>query len=240
MSRRPRILIVKTGTAAPVITERHGDYDRWFMEALGEPERFAVVEVHKGDALPSLKGFDGAIITGSPLSVCDPAPWMEANGATLREWAERGEAVLGVCFGHQLLSHAFGAPVIKNPNGREIGTMEIELTPAGLADPLFEGLGDRLRFQATHTDIASAVPAGSILLASNANTAVQAAKFGRRARGVQFHPELTHDAVRTLIGSRIELMAKEGLDGHRYIERVEKTPAGVQVLRRFEERLVGG
>jgi GMP synthase (glutamine-hydrolysing) len=240
MGRRPRILIIKTGSATPIITEQHGDYDRWFVEALGTPERFTVAEVFKGDALPSLEGFDGAIVTGSPLSVCEPAPWMEATAALLREWAERGEALLGVCFGHQLLSHAFGTPVIKNPNGREIGTIEIELTDAGKADPLFEGLGPKLQFQATHTDIAGAQPAGTTLLAVNSNTAVQAARFGPRTRGVQFHPELPPAAMRTLIGSRLEIISREGLDGRVIAARVAETPLGAELLRRFEERIVGG
>jgi hypothetical protein len=46
--------------------------------------------------------------------------------------------------------------------------------------------------------------------------------------------------MKTLIGSRLELMAKEGLDGHAYIERVTPTPTGAELLRRFEERIVGG
>lgn len=240
MARRPRLLIVKTGTAAPAIIERHGDHDRWFVNAMGTPERFTIVSSFQGEALPDIRGYDGAIVTGSPLSVCEPAPWMEAVGGELRNWAERGEAVLGVCFGHQLLSHAFGTPVIRNPKGREIGTIEVELTDEGRSDPLFDGLVPALRVQATHTDIASTLPRGSTLLARNASTAVQAARFGKRARGVQFHPELAHDAMRTIIDSRRDIMAREGLDGRLIGERVVPTPVGPEILRRFEERLVGG
>jgi GMP synthase (glutamine-hydrolysing) len=236
---RPRILIVKAGTAAPEIVREHGDYDQWFIRAMGEPTRFSVVEAFLGKPLPDPAGFDGVIVTGSPLSVCDPSPWMQTAGAKLREWVEGGRAVLGVCFGHQLLSHAFGTPVIKNPNGREIGTIEVALTPEGASDLLFEGLGSSLVFQATHTDIPSEVPAGTRLLATNANTVAQALWFGRRARGVQFHPEMSPATMRSLLRSRREILAREGIDGEARERAVLATETGVELLRRFEERFAG-
>ncbi len=236
---RPRILIVKAGSTAEEVRALHGDYDRWFSDAMGAPERFTVVEAFRGEPLPSPAGFDGVIVTGSPLSVCDPAPWMETAGATLREWVAQDRAVLGVCFGHQLLAHALGTPVIKNPRGREIGTIAVELTAAGRADALFEGLGPTLRVQATHTDVASAVPTGTRLLAGNANTDVQALWFGKRARGVQFHPELSAGGIQALIRSRRAVLSSEGLSADEVERAVIPTPDGVSILKRFEERLIG-
>jgi len=241
----PRILIVKTGAASPEVSREHGDFEDWFREALGDHARFSVAFAYgrgpdEVPRLPRLADYDGVIVTGSPASVTAPTPWMESAGAQLREHAEAGGALLGVCFGHQLMCHAFGAPVILNPAGREIGTVRVRLTEAGRADPLFEGLPEELVVNCTHVDRASRLPAGTTLLAGNDNTAVQAVRLGARARGVQFHPEITAPGMRALIRSRAEPMRAEGMDADACAQRVEGCPTGFAILRHFESRLCGG
>lgn len=237
---RPRLLIVKPGTAGPALVGEHGDYENWFMEVLGDPARFTVAELHRGEKLPNPAGFDGVIVTGSPLSVVDPAPWMVDLGDALRDHAEAGGALLGVCFGHQLLSHAFGAPVILNPKGREIGTVDVALTAAGREDVLFEGLGPVLRVQETHGDIASRLPEAAILLAGNERSPIQALRFGRRARGVQFHPEMRPCHLRAILAEQGQALRQEGLDPAALESGLEESLSGRRILERFEERLVGG
>ena len=239
---RPKILIVKTGAAAELVAREHGDFEDWFMESLGDHGRFTLAQAYGDDpeavpALPDFGAFDGVIVTGSPSSVTAPTPWMEALAVRMRDHARAGGALLGVCFGHQLLCHAFGAPVIQNPAGREIGTVQVELTPEGRADPLFEGLPATLTVNCTHVDRASRLPDGATLLAGNANTAVQAVRVGPRARGVQFHPEITAPGMRALIRSRTEPMRAEGMDAAAYAARVEGAPMGLTVLQNFERHL---
>lgn len=238
---KPRLLIVKTGSTMPEVAREHGDFEAWFARALGAPERFAVARVVDGEPLPDLRAFDGVIVTGSPLSMCaPPEPWTERVGGELREAVERGQALLGVCFGHQMLAHAFGTPVVVNPRGREIGTIRVDLTAEGLADPLFEGLGSQLVVQATHSDAVSQVPDGAVLLASNELCPVQALRIGPRARTVQFHPEMTDALMRDYVRLRAGAMRAEGLDPEAYEQAVAPTPVGQVLLERFETRLVGG
>lgn len=236
--KRPSILIVKTGSASQPVVEEHGDYHRWFINAMGAPRRFSMVSVVEGESLPSLKGVDAILVTGSALSVCQPAPWMLQTGEQLKEAAEQGKAVLGICFGHQLLANAHGSPVILNRRGREIGSIRVTLSPDGLADPLFNGLGRELEVLATHTDVVSAVPKGATLLASNENTAVQALAYGPRIRSLQFHPEISPGCLTTLLDTRREEIRSEGLDPEAIEEQIRATPVGAQILRNFEERLI--
>lgn len=242
--RRPRLLIVKTGAALDDIVRAHGDFEGWFMDGLGDRSRFAVARAY-GDApaqvpaLPAFGGFDGVIVTGSPLSVTEPTPWMEALAARMGEHAAAGGALLGVCFGHQLLCHGRGARVVRNPNGREIGTIRVTLTAEGRADPLFEGLPSTLTVNATHVDHAGRLPDGATLLADNAHTPVQAVRLGPRARSVQFHPEITAPGMRALIRSRALPMREEGLDPDACEATVEGSPHGARVLHHFEQRLCG-
>ena len=59
--------------------------------------------------------------------VSEREPWSERAAEWLREVAQRGIPLLGICYGHQLLAHALGGRVGANPQGREIGTVEVGL-----------------------------------------------------------------------------------------------------------------
>jgi GMP synthase (glutamine-hydrolysing) len=208
----------------------HGDYPAWFQNALGE--KYPVVRAHEGEKLP--RGTpQGVIVTGSPLSVMEKAPWMLELGAELLRLGERGAQVLGVCFGHQLLAKAAGGDVVLNPRGREIGTVEVQLTEAGKRDPLFAWVrGGKFETQATHVDAVDPIPARATLLASNENCAAQAFRLSENVAGVQFHPELTPSAMRDLIRSRADKIRAEGGDPAQLAAAVHDTDSA-QLLRAF-------
>lgn len=236
------LLLLKAGEVALPLRLVAGDYDRWFFEAFGfSKKRFTVVHASMGQRVPALTDFDGVIISGSPLSVTALAPWMASLGRALVEAAARKVPILGVCFGHQLLGHAFGAKVVRNPAGREIGSVEVSLTAAGLKDPLFEGVPPRFCVQATHEDILGGLPRKAVALAGNANTALQAMAIGDTVRGVQFHPELSAAGARAVIEARRERLDAEGVAAgeapserpRRLLAGIQPSPFGARILENF-------
>lgn len=197
------ILIVKSGSTHPDIVRTDGDYDAWFRRSLPDgASRCTVVSAYLGESLPDPRAFGGVILTGSPASVRDEAPWM----AMLGRWAlaadERGVPVLGVCFGHQLLGEALGGRVERHPQGFERGSITVTLTDEGRADPLFAEVSQEPEFLAVHEDQLVELPPGATLLAGNAHSPVQAFRAGRQLRGVQFHPEFEADVIARLFAAR--------------------------------------
>src|SRR5919204_1662212 len=225
----PRLLIVQTGT-----TQLHGDYPRWFERTLGF--EMPVLRAHAGERLPpALERARprGIIVSGSPLSVTERAPWMLQLGDDLLRAGASGIPVLGVCFGHQLLARAAGGDVVENPRGREIGTVHVQLTEAGRKDPLFAWTREaEIDVQATHLDAVDPLPPDAIVLASNENTAAQAYRLSETVASVQFHPELWAEAMRDLILSRRDRLAAEGLDAAALAAQVHEVEAGA-ILRAF-------
>ncbi|ACG74832.1 glutamine amidotransferase class-I [Anaeromyxobacter sp. K] len=232
-----RILLVCTGAPPAAIAARWGAFDAWFERLIG-----GRAEVERADArapLPAVGGFDGAILTGSLDSVTAWAPWMQATAA----WAlaaARSRPVLGVCFGHQLLARALGARVERRPAGPEAGTVEVALTAAGRADPLFRGLPPRLAVQEAHEDHVASVPRGAIVLARSERTPIQAFAVGDAIRGVQFHPEVDAGRCRALAEwSRAALDGRAAGGCSAAIGSIRETPEAERVLEAWLSAFVG-
>jgi GMP synthase (glutamine-hydrolysing) len=224
MTAKKRILLLKPGvTSSRAVL---GDYEAWFGRGCGDVE-LARVELHAGETPPAVDGFDGVIMTGSPLSVTQPVEWMVRAADYLLASGERGKPVLGVCFGHQLLAWAGGARVARNPLGRELGTVRVWLTDEGQRSPLLEGFPDRFEVQATHEDIVVDPPPALTVLARNAVAAVQAFQLGPRSFGVQFHPEMDAASIQFCID------AKDTRPEDRAKAVARETPMGERLLRRF-------
>lgn len=223
---KKRVLLLKPGvTSSRAVL---GDYERWFARACGEVE-LRPVELHAGERPPPIASFDGVIMTGSPLSVTQPMEWMERAADFMVEAAELGRPVLGVCFGHQLLAWRHGARVVKNPAGRELGTVCVELTPEGRSSPLFADFPDRFEVQATHDDVVVGSASGLQVLARNETCGVQAFSLGARLFGVQFHPEMDATSIRYCLDS------PDTQPEHRARAVARETPWGQKLLRRFIE-----
>jgi len=229
-----RILLYKTGETAPELVRDIGDYERWFARVMGDGVE---LEIHLGFAEPrrhnmGLASYDGMVITGSPRSLVAPEPWMDEAAETVRCAAEAGVPVLGVCFGHQLVGYAFGGRVRRNPNGWEVGTVEVTLTDDGQRDPLFHGLSPRLCVNQSHQDEVAELGSAR-RLATGARTSNQAIAVGEHVRGVQFHPEMDGAVVRRLIEHRRAILGSDEETVDQMLERTGDTPDAEAVLRNF-------
>ncbi len=193
-------LIVQAGTTLPALRPRHGDFPEWFRRGLGVARgAVTILRVDTGARLPEPALFRGVVVTGSGAMVSDRLDWSEATAAWLRTAVDAGVPVLGVCYGHQLLAHALGGRVDDHPDGREVGTVEIETLPAAAEDPLFAKAPARFRAHATHSQSVLELPPGAVVLARSAHDPYQAVRFARTAWGVQFHPEFSAGIMRVYL-----------------------------------------
>ncbi len=240
--RAQRILLYKTGQTDPTLVADIGDYERWFARVLPDVE----MVVHEAFAQPDaeLAAVDAIVITGSPRSLVTPKiePWMDDAAALVRRAEERGQPVLGVCFGHQLIGYAFGGRVRVNPNGWEVGTVEVTLNADGAADPLFAGLPSALAANQSHQDEVELLGPRTRVLAHSALTTHQAIAVGDHVRGVQFHPEMDATVVRRIMRHREAALcsdlARRGEAVCTSVERARDTPQAEAVLQNFSREFV--
>jgi len=233
------ILILRTGEPPRPVRERYGSYDQAVINALGGKGTFSVVDARK-ESLPQ-PDYGGIIITGSAASAYDADPWIKQSGDFLRRAADRGIAIYGICFGHQLLAQAFGGRVEKCPRGWELGTASISLRRAALDDPLFTGLPQEFPAQQSHGDVVVALPAGATQLAGNVHWPIQAFRLGDRIWGTQFHPEFTLGIMAGLVDGLTTSLPAEvfpALSAHQPVREqihasLRDTPQARNCLRNF-------
>ena len=155
-----------------------------------------VVRLDRGEALPAFEPFDLLLIMGGEMNVYadDRHPWLIDETRVIRSAVDADKAVLGVCLGGQLLAKALDARVHVG-GASEVGLVPLTLTADGQADPLFADL-PALAAVEWHDDTFE-IPDGAVRLVSSTACANQAFRYGARAYGLQFHPEVSPAMLRS-------------------------------------------
>ncbi|MCC6552604.1 MAG: glutamine amidotransferase [Polyangiaceae bacterium] len=233
-----KIVIVRTGEPVPSMLERRGHFSDMIRGAVGDAWSggYDEIDARTGD-LRDPGDAAAFVITGSAANVPTREPWMLATEAWLREVAGRGTPTFGICFGHQILAQALGGEVVKNPRGREIGTVRIERRAD---DPIFDGLPATFDANVTHVDTVGKLPEGAVSLARSDREEHHAIRFTRTCYGVQFHPEIDREILAGYIEARIEILRAERFDVEALLEGLTEGAPGAQVLRNFIRRFVRG
>src|ERR1044072_1727168 len=155
------------------------------------------------------------------------------------ELVDQGRPFFGPCSGHQFLGRAPGGSVVHDPANEEIGTFEVELTPAGAEDPLFRGVPTRFAAHLGHHDRIDRMPSSLVTLASTQRCAQQVVRVpGKPVYGAQFHCEMTEQHWR----ERVMMSARDYMSGDdpaaQLAERLRPTPYADGLLARFIEHVV--
>lgn len=179
----PRLLVFQHVAAEPL-----GTLDP-LIRARGHRIRFVNFE-REPDALPDVDRYRGLVVLGGPMNVEDQSsrPHLRTELRAIERTLAQGKPVLGICLGAQLLAHALGARVERNPVP-EIGWYPLRLTDAGRSDPVLSHLGEGapvFHWHGRRFDI----PPGAAHLAESDACAQQAFRHGDNAYGFQFHLEM--------------------------------------------------
>ena len=146
----------------------------------------------------------GIILSGGPLNV------YQINKYSFdKKIIQKRVPVLGICFGHQIISKLNGGKV-KQSKHREFGLANISKKNNSLLIKNFFKKKKFIKVWMSHADQVSKLPKNFKVIASSQNSkfAVVENKF-KNYYGVQFHPEVTHtENGKKLISNFIFLICK--------------------------------
>ena len=146
----------------------------------------------------------GIILSGGPLNV------YQINKYSFdKKILELNIPILGICFGHQILSKLNGGRV-KQSKHREFGLANIFKKRDSLLTKNFYGVKKTKEVWMSHADQVSKLPKNFQVIASSTNSkyAIVENKL-KKYYGIQFHPEVTHtENGKKLISNFVFLICK--------------------------------
>lgn len=183
---------------------------------------------------------DIVLLGGSgDYSVTDEGPWLERILDSLRQLADLAKPTFASCWGFQAFARALGGLCIHDPAHAELGNVELGLTVAGQADPLFGQLPHSFLGHAGHEDHVVALPPGAVLLASTPEVRNQAFRLADLPiYCTQFHPELDRAGFLQRVGYPRYVEQIVGIPYGEFAATCRETPEANTLLKRFVE-LIG-
>ncbi len=211
-----KIGILETGTTPKALVGRHGTYPDMIAKLLraADPEfEFTTYAVQAGEVPEGVDACAAYILTGSPHGVYDALDWIPKLEAFIRAGAAAGVPQTGICFGHQIMTQAFGGRVEKSQKGWGVGLHTYEVVSH---QPWMTPPRERVLIPVSHQDQVVAPPEGAArIAASNFCEYGILAYANGPAISFQNHPEFTPAFAADLIRRRDdaipETIAETGL-----------------------------
>jgi GMP synthase-like glutamine amidotransferase len=193
-----RVGFLETGGPPELFEASFGDYPAMFERLLGDGFQYQTFDIVAG-ALPARPdACDAYVLTGSSAGVYDDLPWIVPLKHFLQS-AKGQAALVGICFGHQIMAEAFGGKVVKSDKGWGVGLHTYQVVDRR---PWMDQ-APTIAAPASHQDQVVELPPGARVMASSVFSPFGALAYeDQPAISIQLHPEFEPAYAKALIDSR--------------------------------------
>ncbi|MNM96804.1 GMP synthase [glutamine-hydrolyzing] [compost metagenome] len=232
-----QICILETDILRPELIDDFKGYGWMFKQLFAKqsvPAEFKVYNVVQGEYPSDDEHFDAYLVTGSKADSFGSDPWIQTLKTFLLERYQRGDKLLGICFGHQLLALLLGGKAERASQGWGVGIHDyrIDEQPEWMSPPL-----EDLTLLVSHQDQVTSLPDNARVIASSEFCPVAAYAIGEQVLCFQGHPEFVHDYSRALLDLRKDFLGdtvySEGVDS---LERSHQGTTVAEWMMRFVEQ----
>ncbi|MDB9731693.1 glutamine-hydrolyzing GMP synthase [Candidatus Pelagibacter sp.] len=174
-----KILIIDFGSQFTQLIARRVRELGVFSEIVSH-KKIKITQITKGNIA-------GIILSGGPLNVYENDKFKFD-----KKILKLGIPILGICFGHQILSKLLGGKVKKSKH-REFGLATISKVSNSILTKNFFNKNSTSDVWMSHADQVSKMPKNFKVIASTKNSKLTIIEKNKdNFYGVQFHPEVTH------------------------------------------------
>jgi len=180
----------------------HEEQETFLKRTLLRRDQLLVTNAIRDPLTPDVaEGVDAILIGGAgAFSVTRTYMWTQDLIDLVHHIYDRGTPLFGCCWGHQFIARAFGGEVVNDLDRSEMGCGAVQLTDAGLSDPLFSFFPKTFKANMGHQDRVAVLPDNAVELASNDVAPYQAIRIeDKPIYGTQFHSELDAEAEHSRI-----------------------------------------
>jgi GMP synthase-like glutamine amidotransferase len=180
-----------------LIVTHHPEEGPGLLEAILRERGWEMDEVGlwNGNSLPDPTPFHLLVLMGGPMSVNeeDLHPFLAKEKHFVRQWINKGNPIVGICLGAQLIAHCLGGKVYKGSR-EEIGWYKVMLTDEGRRDSCLRSFPVPFPVFQWHAETFD-LPKKAVLLATAQDYPHQAFRYRDTIYAFQFHFELTERMI---------------------------------------------
>lgn len=232
-----RLGILQAGRSPEELLNDHQDYNRMFVDLLGEDAfDYRHWPVLDGEFPDSLDEADAWLITGSRFGAYEDHAWIPPLENLIRQIHASGKPMVGICFGHQIIAQALGGKVEKFSGGWSVGRVEYQLDEAVFGRSALSG-DDSAALLAFHQDQVIEPPSDARNVGSSAFCKHAALIYDDRILTLQPHPEFNRDFIEGLLMARAEILPEDVKQrAEQSLDKPVDRDSMANVMRRFLNR----
>jgi GMP synthase (glutamine-hydrolysing) len=185
------------------------DMIRHMFETADIAMEFSTFDCRHSHYPDDINSYDFYITTGSKASVYENEPWIHNLIAFVRLLDSHKKKLIGICFGHQIISMAYHHQVIKSEKGWGIGVAvnRIVASPDWMSEKRHE-----FNLIVSHQDQVITLPEGAVVIAESDFCPFFMVQWNDHFLSVQGHPEWNRAYSRTLINDRRAIIPPERIE----------------------------
>ncbi|CAN8284080.1 unnamed protein product [Cochlearia groenlandica] len=180
----------------------YGGYHNVFVSLLGDEgeqwDSYRVVDGEFPDE-KDLEKYDGFVISGSSHDAFQDTDWILKLIDIIKKLDGMKKKVLGICFGHQLLSRIKGGKIGRASNGVDMGLRTITMAKDTAANYFGDKVPKSLAIIKCHQDEVWELPESATLLAYSDKCNVEMFSVGNHFLCIQGHPEYNKEILFEII-----------------------------------------